>query len=45
MLSFCYIVFRQTKIVSFKTGAICSVITQFVEPELDEILSLRVRPH
>lgn len=39
MLSFCYIVFRQHKIVSFKTVTICKAITQFIEPELDEILS------
>lgn len=39
MLSFCYIVFRQHKIVSFKTGTICRALTQFIEPEMDEILS------
>lgn len=39
MLSFCYIVFRQHKIVSFKTGTICRAITQFIEPELDKVLS------
>lgn len=39
MLSFCYIVFRQHEIVSFKTVTICRTITQFIEPELDEIVS------